>query len=70
MGFVIFPQSYSEKEMKTTKPKIQRSYVQVRDPDSREMRHVTVYECTPQQVIEKIVGRAAPKPSRRATVPA
>lgn len=36
------------------KPKIQRAYVNVRDPDTGENEHVTVYGKTVQEVIEHL----------------
>ena len=51
--------------MKFAKPKVQRCYVEVRDANGeRPNRYATIYDATPDQVIERLKGEGG-EPAKR-----
>lgn len=52
--------------MTIEKPKIQRAYITIRDPDSGESTHVVVYNATVKEIAASIKGAASnPEPPNR-----
>lgn len=49
--------------MQTTKPKVQRAYIRVTDPDANRTLSWTIYNATPEQVKEKVEKAMKAKPS-------
>jgi hypothetical protein len=54
--------------MQTVKPKIKRVYVTLKDAETGEIKHVTVYNATPDDVLKKLTGtEKTPRKSEAAT---
>lgn len=52
-----------EQLMQTTKPKVQRTYIRVTDPDANRTLSWTIYNATPEQVKAKVEKAMQSKPA-------